>query len=134
MSVLRRALTLGLSTSHCTSKAMRTLGFISRFARHFKNKESLRLLYVALVRPHVEYALVIWSPRHAKYINSIERVQHKFLRFALRILGSPMDRDDHDYRPGLTSFNIATLDDRRHIADVIFYIRLLMVIQIALIY
>ena len=69
--------------TRCINKAMRAVGFISRFARHFKKIETLRLLYVALVRPHVEYASIIWSPRHAKYIRAIESVQHKFFRFAL---------------------------------------------------
>ena len=125
MFVLRRALTLGRTTSTVLGKLMRTLGFIARFARHFRNKEFLRLPYVALVRPHVEYASAIWSPRHTKYSNSIERVQHKFLRFALRSLGNPLDRDDHEYYPVLTLFNIATLDDRRHIADMIFLFKVI---------
>lgn len=58
----------------CTNMAMRTVGFISRFARHFRNIETLKLLYVALVRTHVEYASIIWSLRHAKFVKSIERV------------------------------------------------------------
>ena len=81
--------------TRCVKKAMRAVGFISRFARQFKKIETLRLLYVALVRPHVEYASIIWSPRHTKYIRAIESVQHKFLRFALRTQGNPMDRTDH---------------------------------------
>ena len=104
----------------CTAKAMRALGFISRFARHFRNAEALKLLYVALVRPHLEYASVIWNPVHSKYINMIERVQHKFLRFAARTLGCPMDRVDHDYGPIMASLNIATLEDRRQSADMLF--------------
>lgn len=104
---------------------MRTLGFISRFARDFRNRDALKLLYVALVKPHVEYASIIWSPRHTKYIKPIERVQDKFLRFATRILCRPMDRSDHDYRPLLASFNIATLAYRRHIADMIFMMTVL---------
>ena len=104
----------------CTSKAMRALGFISRFARHFRNSESLKLLYFALVRPHVEYASIIWSPKHTKFIKSIERVQHKFLRFASRILGNPMDWNDHDYDPVLVSLRMVTLQERRCFADFIF--------------
>lgn len=102
--------------TRCTNKAMRTLGFICRVAKHFRDGEALRLLYVALVRPHVEYASVIWNPRHTKYVKLIERVQHKFLRFVARVLGNPMDRTDHDYGPVLQSMNISTLADRRQIA------------------
>ena len=32
-------------------KAMKTLGFIARFAKHFRRIRTLKLLYVALVRP-----------------------------------------------------------------------------------
>ena len=106
--------------SRCITNAMRTVGFISRFARHFRNIDTLKLLYVALVRPQVEYASIIWSPRNAKYIKSIESVQHRFLRFALRILGNPMDRYDHDYRPAILSLGLDTLEDRRRIADALF--------------
>ena len=35
-------------------------------------------------------------------------------------MGNPMDRTDHDYRPVLASFNLTTLEDHRHIADMIF--------------
>ena len=109
----------------CTSKALRMLGFISRFARHFRNIDAIKLLYAALVRPHVEYASVIWNPRHGKYISSIERVQHKFLRFAARILGMPMDRTDHNYGPLMDLLNIPSLVDRRHVADMMFLYNLL---------
>ena len=109
----------------CINMAMRTVGFISRFARHFRNIETVKLLYVALDRPHVEYASVIWSPRHAKFIKSIERVQHRFLRFASRILGNPMDRTDHDYQPALATLKLVTLEERRHIADAIFLYKII---------
>ena len=111
--------------ARCTNTAMRTVGFISRFARHFRNVETLRLLYVALVRPHVEYASIIWSPRHTKFVKSIERVQHRFLRFASRTLGYPMDRMDHDYRPALASFKLTTLEDCRRISDMLFLYKII---------
>ena len=103
-----------------TSRAMKTLGFIARFAKHFKRQKSWKLLYVALVRPQLEYASVIWNPKHKHYVSLIERVQHKFLRLALRALGNPMHFSDHDYGPALQSMGIATLSVRRLTADLIF--------------
>lgn len=34
-----------------------------------------RRLYIAFLRPHLEYAQVVWSPHLKKYINMIENVQ-----------------------------------------------------------
>ena len=79
-----------------TCKAANTLGFIAGFAKHFGRVKSLKLLHVAHVRPQVEYASVIWNPRHKQYVSLIERVQHKFLRLALGVTGNPMRFYDHD--------------------------------------
>lgn len=45
------------------SKPFRTPRFITRFAKYFKSKETLELLYSALVEPRAEYASAIWNPR-----------------------------------------------------------------------
>ena len=41
------------------------------------NKEMLKNLFFALVRPHLEFANVVWSPRLIKDINLIEGVQRR---------------------------------------------------------
>ena len=99
---------------------MRMLGFVFRFAKHFKNRDTLRLPYSSLVRPHLEYASVIWNPRHKVFINLFERVQHKFLRSAAWVLGNPMAFYDHDYGPILSAFNLRSLSHRRLVADMLF--------------
>ena len=106
-------------------KAMKTLGFIARFAKHFRRLKSLKLLYVALVRPQVEYASGIWNPRHMVYISLIERVQHKFCRLAMRATGSPMRIFDHDYGPALQKLGLTTLSDRRVCSDILFLYKLI---------
>ncbi|KAK2575277.1 hypothetical protein KPH14_007662 [Odynerus spinipes] len=80
-----------------TNIALKTLGFIKRFTADFKTLPALRLLYCALDRPHLEYASIIWSPHQYKYQLMLERVQHKFLRYAAFKSGQPMARDNHDY-------------------------------------
>jgi len=42
--------------------------------------ELVRLLYVSLVRPHLEYAVPIWNPYLKKDIEKLEDIQHKMTR------------------------------------------------------
>ena len=55
------------------NKANRIVGLIRRSYEHL-DAESLRMLFVALVRPHLEFANVVWSPRFEKDKNLIESV------------------------------------------------------------
>lgn len=63
------------------NKALRALGFIIRNAKNFSKIETTLKLYNALVRPHLEYASVIWSPSANVHADSIEKVQKRFVRF-----------------------------------------------------
>lgn len=58
--------------------------------------------------------------RNTKYIHLLERVQHRFLRFAVRTLGTATWFMDHDYGPILCASNLSTLADRRMVADLSF--------------
>ena len=40
----------------------------------------LAQLYTAIVRPHLEYANVVWHPHQQQYINALEAVQHRATR------------------------------------------------------
>ena len=42
--------------------------------------ELVRLLYVSLIRPHLEYAVPVWNPYLRKDIEKLENVQHKASR------------------------------------------------------
>jgi len=55
-------------------KALKTLGFISRLARDFKLDSTFKLLYCTLVRPILEYGVVVWSPYTANDSLQLERV------------------------------------------------------------
>lgn len=69
-----------------TAKAFSTLGFIRRHASGFTDIYALKSLYCSLVRSILEYAAVVWCPYYVTHILTIERVQKKFIRFALRDL------------------------------------------------
>ena len=66
---------------HIVAVSNKVLGFLTRSCADFANPTTLCYLYNTLVRPHLEYASVIWAPRWAKYKVQLERVQHRFLRF-----------------------------------------------------
>jgi hypothetical protein len=69
------------------SKSARILGFIKRISRDFSDPYTYKTLYVAFVRPGLEYASCVWSPHQEVHSARIERIQHNFIRFALRGLG-----------------------------------------------
>ncbi len=54
-------------------KANGMVGFLNRNFS-FKNKDIILPLYISLVKPHMEYAVQSWSPRHTKVIVKIETV------------------------------------------------------------
>jgi len=61
------------------SKANKMSGVINR-AIFYKSKEVMLSLYKTLVRPHLEYYTVAWSPHYVKDKVLLERVQRRFTR------------------------------------------------------
>ncbi len=87
------------------SKANRMLGFINRNFS-FKNKDIALPLYISLVRPHLEYAVQIWSPNHTKYLAKLEAVQRR----ATNIITSLRNKS---YEERLASLNFFSLEKCR---------------------
>ncbi|XP_076247896.1 uncharacterized protein LOC143187559 [Calliopsis andreniformis] len=99
-----------------SNKALRNLDFIYTASRCFINVYTLRLLYCAIVRRHLEYCFVVWSP-YLRYFNDIiEAVQH-LLSF---YMGSFMSVTDHDYAPFLPRLNLLALEQRRVMLNLLF--------------
>ena len=68
--------------NNITSTAIKTMGFVTRNVVT-KNKDIKTMAYNSLVRPQVEYALVVWSPYTKDNINKIEKVQRRAARWVL---------------------------------------------------
>ena len=58
------------------NKANRILGLISRTVTNRTSEVILRL-YLALVRPHLDYAVQFWSPYYRMDINRLEAITEK---------------------------------------------------------
>lgn len=80
----------------------------------FANIDSdvFQALYKSIVRPHLEYAAVIWSPKFKKDKDALEQVQRRATRLVKGL-------SHLSYSDRLRSLNLATLEFRRQRSDII---------------
>ena len=100
--------------NHCIAarnRANRALGFISRSVSH-RSAEVILRLYLALVRPHLDYAVQFWSPYYKKDIDSLESVQRRMTKMIQGIRNLP-------YKDRLKELNLHSLQRRRLRGDLI---------------
>ena len=70
------------------NQANQILGLIRR-SFTYMDIQSMKQLFTALVRPHLEYGNVIWHPHLKRDIDSIERVQHRATRMVQGMANLP---------------------------------------------
>jgi len=88
-----------------TAKANKMLGMLKNTFTHF-SVELLNLLYCAIVRPHLEFAISVWNPHLKGDIFGLEQVQHRATRLVPELRHLPYD--ERLLRLGWTS-----LEERR---------------------
>jgi hypothetical protein len=93
------------------NKSNQMLGIIKRNFRHLDMKTFL-LLYVALVRSHIEYASSVWNPFRISLITALEKIQKR----ATKII---KECKNLSYIDRLKLLNIPTLKFRRVRGDMI---------------
>ena len=91
------------------SKARRMVGLLYRQFYHCADTNTLKKLYVSLVRPHMEYASSVWDPFYAKDCDVLEGVQ----RFASRMC---LKTWQYQYPDMLDLLNLPKLETRRKVA------------------
>ena len=100
-------------------KANQIAGHIYRTVTH-KSVQTVVSLYKALVRPHLEYGSLVWSPYLKKDILSIEKVQRRVTKIIPSI--SAITYEERLKRTGLIS-----LENRRLRADLLEVFKILKV-------
>ncbi|KAG7295979.1 hypothetical protein JYU34_021071 [Plutella xylostella] len=112
-----------LFDSHIDSiitKASKALGFLIRSSRPFKCMKTVKILYCAYVRSHLEYASQIWNPQYDIYIDRLERIQKRFIRY----LGFKFKLIDSSYECKCIKLHLLPLKLRRDISDIIYLIKI----------
>ena len=102
--IISKDLKVSKQCASAYSKASRALGLINRTIMYKSTKVLLRL-NKSVVRPHLEYCTVDWSPHYVKDKELIERIQHRFTRMIPEI-------KDKQYLERLQQLNLWTLEER----------------------
>ena len=87
------------------STANKMLGLIRHTFKHLDNR-SFCMLFKSLVRPHLEYASIIWSPHTKQYQEMIEKVQRRATKLLPELKNLP-------YEDRLRVLKLPTLKYRR---------------------
>lgn len=107
------------------SKASKTLGFVFRIAKHFRDLGCLKALYCSLVRSTLEYCSTVWAPFYQNAIQRVESVQRKFVKYAQRHITWPDPLNPPSYAERCKMLNLDPLSVRRDVAKAVFVADLL---------
>jgi len=112
--LLSNNLKVSAQCQQACSKALRILGMINRTIVYciYRHTDILLKLYKLMVRPHLEYCIVAWSPYYIKDKVLIEKVQRRFTRMIPSVSKLP-------YEQRLAKLQLWSLEDRRVRADII---------------
>ena len=119
---LDRSLSFTKHLSEIIGKSFKMLGFIKRHTREFSNICSLKILYCALVRTHLEYASCVWNPHYITHVRRIEKIQTKFLKY---INFKFRNNIDFNYGDLCTELNLLPLASRRDNRDLVLLYKIL---------
>jgi Reverse transcriptase (RNA-dependent DNA polymerase) len=104
------------------AKSFKMLGFLKRNCTDFSLRTN-QLLYLALVRPNMEYASVVWNPYQSNQIMALERVQQRFIKWMCFRKNIEFHRCDYELM--CSQRNISTLKQRRKKIDATFLFKVL---------
>ncbi|KAJ3649997.1 hypothetical protein Zmor_021710 [Zophobas morio] len=74
-------LTFNSHIEHIANSANKSLGFIMRVSKYFRNVNLIKILFYAFVLSKLEYASLIWYPIYITQHMVLDRILKKFLKF-----------------------------------------------------
>lgn len=104
-------------------KSYSLLGFIKRNCREFSDPYTVKLVYSSLVRSKLEYASFIWNPFCVTHISRIERIQRKFIKFALHNIH--FTQPEPSYEDKCRLIGLKTLENRRKYLSQVFLYKII---------
>lgn len=99
---------------HIAKKANKAMGFIIRSCSQFSDIKIVKILYCSYVRSILEYCSQVWNPHYDVYINRLESIQRKFVRF----LQYKCNTYDLNYEARCKRQHMLPLQERRSISDI----------------
>ena len=107
--LVHQRLKISMQVQQAVKKANGMLAFIER-GFEYRNRDVLLQLYRALVRPHLEYCVQLWSPFLRKDVLALKRVQGRFTRLIPGMVGLMFEER-------LTRLGLFSLEFRRMRGD-----------------
>ena len=95
---------------NCCNKTRRLIGLLYRQFYENATSPTLLKLYCNFIRPHLEYAAIVWNSAQKGDIESLENVQKFALRVCMKLWNTAYDEL-------LTSAKLPSLQDRRTVAS-----------------
>jgi hypothetical protein len=127
--IIDSKLTFTFHVQLIVGKANRLFGLIKRNFYLVNNVKALKLLYITLVRPILEYNTVIFNSISVMHSNRIECVQKRFLRYLHYKQGFHREAGfwcNCDYSVLCKFYGIQSLVSRRQTLDLVFLRRCLL--------
>ena len=88
------------------TKAAKAIVAQMRNSFSYFDAELVRLLYVSLVRPHLEFAVPVWNPHFKVDIEELENIQHRATRLVPGL-------KNVEYMERLRKLRLTTLETKR---------------------
>lgn len=98
--------------------------FIVRNTICFSGWESIRYLYVTLIKSILLYGSTIWRPFYKNGIYVMEKLQHRALRYMAMKDKSPMHKFNHDYHEVAIKFRLPSIESSMEIVDLLFLFKI----------